>query len=137
MELGEIAGTVLQSPGGILGVIAASLLSGGAVMRKYWMTDKVNSATTGAQVDMIVKLQELLDKAYQRADLADARTDKANAERNEMFTKLGGMTEQIDRLTRDLQEVPKLREQIRLLTEELSTLRKHVNVPQNENPTAT
>ena len=129
-------GSLLGSPGGMLGTITAAIVTAGVLIRKFWFSDKVTSANTNAQVDMIARLQELLDKAYQRADLAEQRTDKANAERNELVARLGGMTEKIAQLTEELKEVAALREQVKSLTEEVINLRKQLKHDSTSRPDA-
>lgn len=90
-ELGEL----MKSPGGLGGAIGAAMLSAAYLFRKFQLGDKIDSASTKAQVDLIQRLNEAADRAEKRAAEAEARADLAYKERNEAYQKIGELTEQV------------------------------------------
>lgn len=99
MGIEQFLSSATDSPGGlavsVLGAIGAFALA----MRRYLRSDKVDNATANAQVDIIARLSEQLDKANARADLAEKRADEAFRERNLFATEIGKLQEQVRALT--------------------------------------
>ena len=96
----------LQLPGGTggaLGFIVAAI--GGAIwfIRGAWRKDKVEGAATKAEIDIIARLSDQLDKANARIALADARADTAYRERNEAYSMIGELKSTIARLEYQVQ----------------------------------
>ncbi|CAJ0740793.1 hypothetical protein [Ralstonia mannitolilytica] len=100
MDLNEF--NVPGGTGGAIGFITAAV--GGAVwfIRRAWRNDKVDGAETQAQIDIIARLSEQLDKANARADLAEQRADTAYKERNEAYREIGELKGTIAALTAEV-----------------------------------
>lgn len=92
--------TYLNSPGGVAGGLGAAALAFFALVRRFMLNDKVNSANATANVDIIARLNEIADRAEKRAEAAEKRADEANRERNEAVHEIGKLREQV----RSLQE---------------------------------
>ncbi len=92
-------------PGGVSGAVGAILaaIGGGAwLVRKGWRIDKVEGAQSKAEIDIIQRLQDLLDKANARADLAEQRADRAYSERNDSLREIGDLKRTIAELTAEV-----------------------------------
>lgn len=89
--------------GGALGFIVAAVSGAIWFIRKAWRSDKVEGAQSQAEIDIIARLSEQLDKANARADLAEQRADRAYGERNEALTAIGELKATIARLTAEVQ----------------------------------
>ncbi len=89
--------------GGALGFIVAAI--GGAIwfIRSAWRKDRVEGAQSQAEIDIIARLSEQLDKANARADLADKRADVAYKERNDAFQMIGELKAKISGLETQVQ----------------------------------
>lgn len=104
--------TMMNVPGGTggaLGFIVAAI--GGAIwfIRSAWRKDRVEGAQSQAEIDIIARLSEQLDKANAREALANKRADLAYKERNEAFAvigelkaKIGGLEAQVQALREKL-----------------------------------
>lgn len=99
MGLEHLVSAATDSPGGLLASVVTAVGAFTLVLRRYLRSDKVDSATANAQVDIITKLSEQLDKANARADLAEKRADEAFRERNLFATEIGKLQEQVRALT--------------------------------------
>lgn len=101
MDLNELGG-VPGGPSGALGAIVAAI--GGAIwlVRKVWRSDRVEGAQSQAEIDIIARLSEQLDKANARADLAEQRADSAYKERNELLREIGELKGTIAALTAEV-----------------------------------
>ena len=101
MDLDELGG-VPGGPSGALGAIVAAI--GGAIwlVRKVWRSDPVEGAQSQAEIDIIARLSEQLDKANARADLAEQRADTAYKERNELLREIGELKGTIAALTAEV-----------------------------------
>ncbi|MBY4734003.1 hypothetical protein [Cupriavidus pauculus] len=98
--------SVINVPGGIagaLGYVVAAI--GGAIwfIRGAWRKDRVVGAQTQAEIDIIARLSEQLDKANARADLAEKRADAAYKERNDAFQMMGELKAKISGLETQVQ----------------------------------
>jgi hypothetical protein len=100
MDLNEL--NVPGGTGGAIGFIAAAVSGAVWFIRKAWRTDKVDGAETQAQIDIIARLSEQLDKANARADLAEQRADTAYKERNEAYREIGELKGTIAALTAEV-----------------------------------
>ncbi|CAG9173016.1 hypothetical protein CURE108131_21095 [Cupriavidus respiraculi] len=92
-------------PGGVSGAVGAILaaIGGGAwLIRKGWRNDKVEGAQSKAEIDIIQRLEGLLDKANARADLAEQRADVAYKERNDLLREIGDLKRTIAELTAEV-----------------------------------
>lgn len=92
-------------PGGTSGAVGAIVAAiGGAVwlVRKVWRNDRVEGAQSQAEIDIIARLSEQLDKANARADLAEQRADVAYRERNELLREIGDLKRTIAELTAEV-----------------------------------
>lgn len=78
-----------SSKGGIFGIIATGMVAGGMFLRKYWLGDRVDSATSSGHVDVLQGMKDLLDKESNRADLAEARAEEL---REKFYTALDQIT---------------------------------------------
>lgn len=99
MALEQLISAATDTPGGLVVSLGTAVGAFALAMRRYLRTDKVDNATANAQVDIITKLSEQLDKANARADLAEKRADEAFRERNIFATKIGELQEQVRALT--------------------------------------
>lgn len=100
MDLNE-----LGVPGGVAGAVGAVLagVSGAAWwLRQAWRKDKVEGAQSQAEIDIIARLSEQLDKANARADMAEQRADTAYKERNELLREIGDLKRTIAELTAEV-----------------------------------
>ncbi|GLC97851.1 hypothetical protein Tamer19_72600 [Cupriavidus sp. TA19] len=98
--------TVMNVPGGTggaLGFIVAAI--GGAIwfIRSAWRKDRVEGAQSQAEIDIIARLSEQLDKANARAALAEQRADLAYKERNEAYQAIGKLEAEISALKMQVQ----------------------------------
>lgn len=90
-----------QIPGGtpgLIGGIFAMIAGGFYAVRKFIRNDKVEGAATGAQLDVIQQLRDLLKEANERADLERKRADEAFAARNEALAAVADLKVQVSRL---------------------------------------
>ncbi|PZX32070.1 hypothetical protein C7416_102230 [Cupriavidus phytorum] len=101
MDLNEL--NVPGGTGGALGFILAAVSGAVWFIRKAWRTDKVEGAQTQAEIDIIARLSEQLDKANARADLAEQRADLAYRERNEAYRAIGTLEAKISALEMQIQ----------------------------------
>ncbi|QEZ47170.1 chemotaxis protein [Cupriavidus oxalaticus] len=95
----------LKVPGGIAGAIGyITAAIGGAVwfVRLAWRKDRVDGAQTQAEIDIIARLSDQLDKANARAALAEQRADLAYKERNEAYREIGELKGTIAALTAEV-----------------------------------
>lgn len=82
----------LNVPGGIggaIGFIAAAVTGAIWFFRVAWRRDRVEGAQSQAEIDIIARLSEQLDKANARAALAEQRADLAYKERNDAYKAIG------------------------------------------------
>ncbi|AZG13865.1 MULTISPECIES: hypothetical protein [Cupriavidus] len=100
MDLNEL--NVPGGTGGALGFIVAAVSGAIWFIRKAWRNDKVDGAETQAQIDIIAKLSEQVDKANARADLAEQRADTAYKERNDAYREIGELKGTIAALTAEV-----------------------------------
>lgn len=101
MDLNEFG----SAPGGVSGAVGAIVAAiSGAVwlIRKVWRNDRVEGAQSQAEIDIIARLGEQLDKANARADLAEQRADAAYKERNELLREIGDLKRTIAELTTEV-----------------------------------
>lgn len=99
MGIDEFINSMTETTSGLVVTVASAVGAFALAMRKYLLSDKIDSASTNAQVDIISRLSEQLDKANARADLAERRADEAFRERNLFATKIGELQEQVRALT--------------------------------------
>jgi len=100
MDLNEL--NVPGGTGGALGFIVAAVSGAIWFIRMAWRNDKVDGAETQAQIDIIARLSEQVDKANARADLAEQRADTAYKERNEAYREIGELKGTIAALTAEV-----------------------------------
>lgn len=100
MDLNEL--NVPGGTGGALGFIVAAVSGAIWFIRKAWRNDKVDGAETQAQIDIIARLSEQVDKANARADLAEQRADTAYKERNDAYREIGELKGTIAALTAEV-----------------------------------
>ncbi|MBY4945400.1 hypothetical protein K6V92_02020 [Cupriavidus respiraculi] len=92
-------------PGGASGAVGAIMAAiGGAawLIRQVWRNDRVEVAQSQAEIDIIQRLQDLLDKANTRAELAEQRADQAYTERNNALREIGDLKRTIAELTAEV-----------------------------------
>ncbi len=82
-------------PGGLIGFIAAAVSGAIWFFRSAWRRDRVQGAQSQAEIDIIARLSEQLDKANARAALAEQRADLAYKERNEAYQSIGKLEAKI------------------------------------------
>lgn len=99
MGIDQFINSMTETASGLIVTVASAVGAFALAMRKYLLSDKIDSASTNAQVDIISRLSEQLDKANARADLAERRADEAFRERNLFATKIGELQEQVRALT--------------------------------------
>lgn len=96
---------VATSPGGLVGIIGGAVMGAALFLRKYWLGDKVASANTEAHVDIIERLNQLLDKANARADAAEARADAATRALHEAIHEMAGLKAEVHNLNNQVQQL--------------------------------
>lgn len=101
MDLNDL-GSVPGGTGGLLGYIAAAIAGAILLIRKVWRNDRVEGAQSNAEIDIIQRLQDMVDKANARADLAEKRADDAYRERNEALREIGDLKRTIAELTAEV-----------------------------------
>lgn len=99
MGFEQLVNAATETTGGLVVSVTTAVGAFALAMRRYLRSDKVDSATANAQVDIIARLSEQLDKANARADLAEKRADEAFRERNLFATEIGKLQEQVRALT--------------------------------------
>lgn len=99
MGIDQFINSMTETTSGLIVTVASAVGAFALAMRKYLLSDKIDSASTNAQVDIISRLSEQLDKANARADSAERRADEAFRERNLFATKIGELQEQVRALT--------------------------------------
>lgn len=100
MELNEF--NVPGGTTGAIGYILAAITGAWWFVRKAWRNDRVDGAESQAQIDIIARLSEQVDKANARADLAEQRADAAYRERNEAYREIGELKGTISALTAEI-----------------------------------
>lgn len=100
MDLNDL--NVPGGNGGALGFLVAAVSGAVWFIRKAWRNDKVDGAETQAQIDIIARLSEQVDKANARADLAEQRADTAYKERNDAYREIGELKGTIAALTAEV-----------------------------------
>lgn len=98
-------GAILNTPGGVAGSTATALVTIGYLLRRFFLSDKVASATAAGNVDVIQRLMEAADRSEKRAEAAELRADTAYKERNDAMTKIGELTEQVRALKQLVEEL--------------------------------
>jgi hypothetical protein len=100
--LDELGSSVPGGTGGAIGLIVSAM--GGAIwfVRKVWRNDRVEGAQSQAEIDIIARLSEQVDKANTRADTAEQRADAAYKERNELLREIGDLKRTIAELTAEV-----------------------------------
>ncbi|KAA0179504.1 hypothetical protein FX016_18310 [Cupriavidus gilardii] len=80
---------------------------GGAIwlVRKVWRTDRVEGAQSQAEIDIIARLSEQLDKANARADIAEQRADLAYKERNDALRIIGSLEAKVSALETEIRMI--------------------------------
>lgn len=101
MDLNDM--NVPGGTGGALGFIAAAVSGAIWFIRRAWRNDKVEGAQTQAEIDIIARLSEQLDKANARAALAEQRADLAYKERNDAYQAIGKLEAKIAALEMQVQ----------------------------------
>lgn len=95
----ELMKIAVQSPAGALGTIAAAVGTAVLLFRRFWFSDKVQSANAGAHVNIIETLNAMIERAEKRAEVAEKRADDAYKERNEAVHQISTLREQVRSLT--------------------------------------
>ncbi len=96
---------VATTPGGLIGIIGAGVVSAALFLRKYWLGDKVASANSEAHVDIIERLNQLLDKANARADAAEARAESATKALYDAIHEMAGLKVEVHNLNNQVQQL--------------------------------
>ena len=100
MDMGDL--NVPGGIGGAIGYITAAV--GGAIwfVRVALRKDRVEGVQTQAEIDIIARLSEQLDKAMARVEAAEQRADLAYKERNEAYREIGELKSTIATLTAEV-----------------------------------
>lgn len=104
MDLNEL-GSVPGGVGGALGVILGGISGAVWLLRKVWRTDRVEGAQSKAEIDIIARLSEQLDKANARADMAEQRADLAYKERNDALRIIGSLEAKVSALETEIRMI--------------------------------
>ncbi|MCA3236199.1 hypothetical protein [Cutibacterium sp.] len=95
--------TVPGGTGGALGFVVAAIVGAIWFVRGVWRRDRVQGAQTQAEIDIIARLSEQLDKANERVALAEQRADLAYKERNDALQAIGKLEAKISALEMQVQ----------------------------------
>lgn len=87
---------------GAIGAIMAAVGGAAWLIRQVWRNDRVEVAQSKAEIDIIQRLSEQLDKASARADSAEQRADVAYKERNDLLREIGDLKRTIAELTAEV-----------------------------------
>lgn len=96
---------VAKTPGGVVGIIGGAVVAAGLFLRKYWLGDRVAAANSEAHVDIIQRLNELVDKANARADAAELRAETATKALHEAIHEVAGLKAEVQTLNRQVQQL--------------------------------
>lgn len=86
---------LFSSTGGVLGGIGSFCLAAWWFISKMYRANSVEGANTAANIDMLAKYSEMLDKAYARAEAAEKVRDDAQENVNTMVREVGELKTQI------------------------------------------
>lgn len=87
---------------GALGFFLATTVAAVVAFRKYFRSEKVATASTAAEINLISSLSDQLDKANARAAAESMRADLANKERNDLVRELGDLRATVGELTAEV-----------------------------------
>lgn len=103
--MGDELGQVINTPGGVVGATASAIGVVAYLLRRFWFSDRVASATAQGNVDVIERLTQIADRAEKRAAEAEKRADDFAKERNEAIHEIGALREQVRQLTMTVQDL--------------------------------